>query len=136
MRLLRVIVCLLLAAACSTSDPASSAERAAVGHIERTFSGQYGPLWDELLPAHQQIVGRDVFVSCAARVMGVALHSVDVEIVDSYRERVTPPETDEPLSSVAVTMELDGDAAVTMHEVVVDGQWRWYLAQPSAFDDC
>lgn len=119
------------------SDAAQAVER----HFGYLSDGQYGRLWRELHPAQQQLLPKQNYERCAAEVPSFEI--TDVEVTDTYPERITLPGTRRQVRSVAVTVRLtvvaaDGEQrdTDTFHEVKVDHRWRWVLKDdPTLYRD-
>lgn len=109
-----------------------SASVAIVRQLELLSGGDTGALWDELHPAQQAIVPRDLYVRCAP-----AIELTDIKAIRERTETAFQiPGTSERVDAVAVTVEFTvagTKQTETFHEVEVDGKWRWLLSEPEPF---
>jgi len=131
----------VVAAGCSGGDSPSSTPsvpsrgETAGEAITRQFmllsQGQVGRLWEEMHPAHQQLISRSTYMLCT-RDMPIEL--TGVEVIDTYPERYTIPGTNVETDSTAVTFTVEqpggGSWTDTSHEVKVRGRWRFTVADP------
>lgn len=116
----------------------SEAAEAQARQLELESKGQWGRLWDELHPAQQAVVDRDLFASCAQRSTDSPLVFDDIDFIESFEEPITVAPMDEPVESVALTYRLAlGSESVTRttHQVLVDGTWRWSLISVEDYAD-
>ena len=107
-------------------------------HLEYELSGEFARSWDDLHPAHQQVVTRERYAQCRAELFersGPSMALQSYEVVDVTDDAVPIAGVPEP-SSKAVTAEItigfNGNSRVsldTMHEVMVDGRWTWVFPE-------
>lgn len=118
-----------LAVACGNSDSTESAGDAVLRQLDFASKGQYGRMWEELHPAHQALVSRDRFDECANEI-----EVPDLRIVEVYDEPIDVYAIPEKTSK-AVTFSYksgDGRSTETLHQVMVDGAWRWVFSTEAA----
>lgn len=126
-RYLLFAVLLFIACGGSDSDSDSGAGDAAKAHFEHALAGQWGPDWDNLLPAQQAVVTRDAFLTCNAEKQNPA---AGVKVKDTYIESIDVPEIG-TTETTAVTLHLTIDSReqdTTMHVVKVGDAWHWILS--------
>lgn len=123
-------------AACGGGSSDKSTETAGDA-VKRQFAfisdGQFGREWDELHPADQAVVSRDHFERCGA---GKSVNIDSVTVKETYDDTITVAGAD--TASKAVTVELKSGSAKdtrTFHEVMVDGKWRWVIADTSSYSN-
>jgi hypothetical protein len=131
------VVVVLLAVACGGNglDHPDAAE-AAEQFYRHTSDGQWGRSWDNLHPAHQEIVDRDDYITCAQRNESYDIDGV--RAVETFEEPVGLPGTSITTDSVAVTVEIKAGEVTdrrTSHFVEIDGRWAWILNDPGAYAD-
>ena len=125
--------------ACGGSNgETSGAADAFEDFIDHMSRGQYGRAWDNLHPAQQTLVTREDYIQCRGD------DSFEVEIVriiEEYDEDVPIPGTDLVVASTAITAEvrvssglLEDTSTDTIHEILVDGEWRWIVSNPDDYD--
>lgn len=129
MKTVAVIALASLLVACGGGDDDSDdgAARFAVSTTEQARKGQSGQRYDDLHPAQQRVVDRDLFMECTADDFFPA---ENIEATDTYEEAITIAEAGAVMTT-AVTIEYDiGDRsdAFTMHVQNLDGHWKWFLA--------
>jgi hypothetical protein len=103
-------------------------------HLEYELSGDFARSWDELHPAHREVVTRERYAECRAELFersGPSTELMSFEVVDVADDTEPIAGIPEP-SSKAVTAEitigLNGasrSARETLHAVRVDGRWAW-----------
>ena len=98
--------------------------------------GQWGREWDELHPAQQELVPRDLFIQCAPAGLEVQV----TDVLETYEEDVVIDGTDQSVRATALTVEfksgqdpLANSDIDTFHEVVVAGEWRWIMADVEGY---
>jgi hypothetical protein len=103
-------------------------------HLEYELSGQFARSWDDLHPAHQQVVTRERYAECRAELFersgpSTELRSFDVlEVTDDAAAIAGIPEESSKAVTVEITIGVNGDsrsALDTLHAVLVDGRWAW-----------
>lgn len=111
-----------------------TASEAIVRHLRLLSDGDAGALWDELHPAQQAIVPRDLYIRCAEQ------QSIELSNIRALRERPEPSlsidGTNLTVPATAVTVEFTfagTKQTETFHEVDVDGRWRWVLSDPEPY---
>ena len=117
---------------------ASGAVDAFEGFIEHINRGQYGRAWDNLHPAQQTIVTREDYIQCR----GDDSFEIEIiEILEEYDEEVPIAGTDLVVASTAITAEVrissglfEDTSMDTIHQILVDGEWRWILSDPNDYD--
>jgi len=124
-----VAAALLLLAGCGGSSSRGESAGAFVKRITTEFSrGQAGRLWDELVPAEQQLVPRTRYVACQAN-RGFRLRSF--KVLEEYGDDVSVAAKTRAATAVSVQVTSDdGVTTATVHALRVDGRWRWML-QPA-----
>jgi hypothetical protein len=105
-------------------------------HLEHELRRDFGRSWDELHPAHQQIVSREGYAECRARLFeraGVTGTFASFDVLDVYDEPVELPEIPE-VSSKAVRVRFEirarrGTETVedTLHAIWIGDRWAWFL---------
>lgn len=128
---------LLAGAACGGGDDGPGRETASdaiVRQLKLLSDGDAGALWDELHPAQQAIVPRDLYIRCADE------QSIELSDIKALRERAEPSlaiaGTNLTVPATAVTVEFTfagTKQTETFHEVDVDGRWRWVLSDPEPY---
>ena len=134
-----MLACTLLLAACGGGDDSGgSAGDAVIQQMQQLSRGQMGRQWDDLHPAQQALIPRDHFVQCG----GIEVNIDGTKVIETYEEEVLIPGTDQRVQSTAVTVEMtfsSGEAkrtqTQTFHEILVDDEWRWIVADPAAYAD-
>ena len=107
-------------------------------HLEYELSGEFARSWDDLHPAHQEVVTRERYAECRAELFersGPTTELRSFEVIEVADDTAPIPGIDEP-SSTAVTAEItigvNGDsrsALDTLHAVPVDGRWTWVFPE-------
>jgi hypothetical protein len=130
MRWFGIIVAALMLAACGSSGSGQeSASTAAERHFGYVLKGQGGREWDELHPAQQAVVPKDAFIACRQK-QSITVDSAHA--IEEFDEPIDVPEVGTAVPARAVTVELkagDKKQALTVHEINVDGHWRWILGK-------
>lgn len=116
-------------------ERAGDAVKRQLGQVDK---GQFGPEWDELHPAQQALVPRDLYIQCAHQ---AGLPQIDkIKVTDTYDEEVIIPGTGlkAPSTAVSVTYTLHQgaqslDSKATFHEFAVNGKWRWMLSDIESY---
>jgi hypothetical protein len=119
--------------------PAESAEDAFRRQLGYASKGQLVRMWDEMHPAQQAVVPRDLFVKCQGEAWsGVDVR--DVDVLETFREKVALPGSSLEVDATALTFRITAVVAGrtlsdtdTMHEVAVDGAWRWVASGGDAY---
>jgi hypothetical protein len=116
--------------------PDQSASEFLVEHVERSLKGQFARVWENLHPAHQDVVSKSQFNRCQSEQfeeeVGALPTDTKVEAVEEYDESVEPPGGLGTLDTKAVTLRISSESAEeaatdTSHAVMVDGNWKWFL---------
>jgi hypothetical protein len=103
-------------------------------HLEYELSGQFARSWDELHPAHQQVVTRERYAECRAELFersGPSTELMSFEVVEVADDTVPIagiPEERSKAVTAEITIGLNGDsrsALDTLHALRVDGRWTW-----------
>ena len=103
-------------------------------HLEYELRGDFARSWDELHPAHQEVVTRERYAECRAELFArsgpsTELRSFDVlQVVDDEEPIAGIPEPSSKAVTAEITIVVDGDARSTLdtlHAVLVDGRWTW-----------
>jgi hypothetical protein len=131
----RVAVLLVLSAlglsACGgETDPATTQAGAAqVRLIADLYNGRFARAYEDLLPAHKQVVSRDLFVACARRAIAVRSLS-SVEVLEVFDETVDVPRLGKRKTK-AVRLRLTSTGglvtSIVNHELKQDDHWYWIL---------
>jgi hypothetical protein len=123
----------------TSTAPLESAEAAFRRLLDYASKGQYGRQWDDLHPAQQAFVNRDLFVRCYSEKLG-GLDVTRINVVDTFQEEQSVPGTDVRQVTTGISAEVtyrrDGQESTstdTYHEYLVDGRWRWALSDPDAY---
>jgi hypothetical protein len=94
--------------------------------------GEYSETWDELHPAHQELITQLQLVYCGEREPDLAedttVRVLSVRPVTIRLPRV--PERDAQAVRIELRDEQDIVDRYTSHVVQVDGEWRWVLSRP------
>jgi len=106
-------------------------------HLEHELSGQFGRSWDELHPAHQQVVSRERYARCRAELFARADLSAQLESFEVLQTVDAPIDVGgTPTASKAVTVRFrirsNGSThtgSETLHAVRVAGRWAWILPE-------
>ncbi|MCH8850982.1 MAG: hypothetical protein IIC89_09170, partial [Chloroflexi bacterium] len=61
--------------------------------MEYRNAGQWGREWDDLHPAHQALLSRDEYMTCAADEIGL-IEVEFISVVETYEEDISIPRTD------------------------------------------
>jgi hypothetical protein len=140
--LLVLALVLPLAAACGgddSDDADSGAEDALRQQFDYLSKGQYVRAYSRLHPAQQAVISEELYVQCAGQ-LGTIEFS-DIEIVEVFEEEVTIPGTSTRAASTAITARVtasqgsDSETITdTFHEFLVDGEWRFAVADVSDYD--
>lgn len=122
----------------SAGQPTEPAFDAVKRQLDELSKGQYGREWDELHPAQQALVPRDSYVKCATADGPIGVDNV--KELEHYADSVSIPGTALKVDSTAVTVSLtqhrgtqSADQKHTFHEVPLDGQWKWLLADTDPY---
>lgn len=113
-------------------DAAEALERQ-MGYLRK---GQWLREWAELHPAQQAEVSSDHFAVCAQD--SVEVQYDDIDVIETYEEQIRVPPLRDPVDSVAITFRVrDGQQTDegTLHEVEVDGEWKWVLSSTEDYQD-
>ena len=103
-------------------------------HLEYELSGQFARSWDELHPAHQQVVTRERYAECRAVLFersGPSTELQSFEVMDVTDDAVPIagiPEQSSKAVTAQIMIGVNGDSRAsldTMHAVRVDGRWTW-----------
>jgi hypothetical protein len=107
-------------------------------HLEYELSGEFARSWDELHPAHQQVVTRERYAECRAELFRRSSPATELrsfEVLGVTEDGAPIAGIAEP-SSKAVTAEItigiNGDSRTaldTLHAVHVDGRWAWVFPE-------
>ena len=122
------------------SGQASSAEDAVRRQFDYMDRGQWGRRWDEMHPAQQDLITRELFVKCSP----VGLETKINRVIETYEDDVLITGTDLTIRATAVTVEFEftqgiiADSDVdTFFVTVVDGSWRWIATEVGEVgEDC
>lgn len=123
----------LILAGCGSKD-SNTAEAALRRQLDMMSKGQYSRVYDELHPAQQAFISRDLYVKCSDTSGLVNL--VSVKVMETYPENSLIPGTDVHADSTAITAELKvglRTMKTTMHEFPVDGGWRFTVRDGDSF---
>jgi hypothetical protein len=125
------------AATASPAEPAESAGAFLRRHLEQELTGQFGRSWDELHPAHQQVVSRERYARCRSELyarVGSPGRLEAFEVLGTEDEPIRPAGIPETISkAVTVRLRIGGygsgqTAAETLHAIPVSGRWTWILS--------
>lgn len=126
-RLTVALVLIVILAACGGGgDSDNGAGDAAVNQYEMAIRDQWGRVWDELHPAQQAVVPRDLYDECQSQ---TRMQDFDISVDETFEETIDVAELGE-VETTAVTLEFDnGETSqfVTSHLIEVDGEWKWIL---------
>jgi hypothetical protein len=107
-------------------------------HIEQELTGQFGRSWDELHPAHQQVVSRERYARCRADLFaraGAAGRLEAFEVLETADETIAAagiPETVSKAVSVRFRIGSNGSThtgSERLHAIQVEGRWAWILPE-------
>jgi hypothetical protein len=103
-------------------------------HLQYELRGEFARSWDELHPAHQQVVSRERYAECRAELFersGPSTELRSFEVVDVTDDTEPIAGISEPSSKAVmaeITIGVNGDSRSTLdtlHAVRVDGRWAW-----------
>lgn len=128
--LLALLGVLALTACGGDVDPATTPAGAAqVRFFEDLYAGRFARVYATLHPAHQDLVSRELFVTCARRT--TAVHKLEsVEVLDVVDDDTPIPEIGETKSKKVrgrITSTEGEVEPFVSHEVKVGDRWRWVL---------
>jgi len=126
----------LVLAGCGGDDETPTAELDAGEFLQRItadhLSGEFSDTWEDLHPAHQQLISQIQFVYCGEREPELE-EDATVRILSVKPVRKELPRIPQRRAQ-AVRIEIRGKQGVvdsyTAHAVRVDGVWRWVLSRP------
>lgn len=122
------------------SGQASSAEDAVRRQFDYMDRGQWGRRWDEMHPAQQSLITRELFVKCSP----VGLEAKINRVIETFEDDVLITGTDLTVRATAVTVDFEftqgiiADSDVdTFFVTVVHGSWRWIATEVGEVgEDC
>ncbi len=134
-RRLALLIALVLAG-CGGGDDAPSGELDAGEFLQRItaehLSGEYSDSWEDLHPAHQQLISQIQFVYCGEREPELQEDTtVRILSVEPVRKEI-PRVPQRQVQAVRIEIR-DKDGVVdtyTAHAVRVGDRWRWVLSEP------
>src|SRR5262245_39326465 len=103
-------------------------------HLEYELSGEFARSWDELHPAHQEVVTRERYAEYRAELFersgpSTELRSFEVlDVADDSEPIAGIAETSSKAVTAEITIGVNGDSRTaldTLHAVHVDGRWTW-----------
>src|SRR5262245_23085953 len=103
-------------------------------HLEYELSGEFAQSWDELHPAHQEVVTRERYAEYRAELFersgpSTELQSFEVlDVADDSEPIAGIAETSSKAVTAEITIGVNGDSRTaldTLHAVHVDGRWTW-----------
>jgi len=103
-------------------------------HLEYELSGDFARSWDDLHPAHQEVVTRERYAECRAELFdrsgpSTELRSFEVlDVTDGTAPIAGIPEPTAKAVTAEITIGVNGDSRSvldTLHAVHVDGRWTW-----------
>lgn len=104
--------------------PAGSAQER---FLEDLYNGRFARAYETLHPAHQKLVPRPLFITCARR--SVAIHKLDsIEVLDVFDDTYEAPGLGKVRAKavrVRVTTTTGNTDTFVNHEVKVGSRWRW-----------
>lgn len=121
-------------------DKQESAGAAIVRQLDQVDKRQWGRQWNELHPLQQAFIPRELFITCAQQ-SSTRLQIRGTKVLETYRESVPVPGTDQQVQATAVTVEYTATSGgpaqtvrTTFHVERLDGTWRWIrAADPEPF---
>jgi hypothetical protein len=124
----------LVLAGCGGGDDTPTAELDAGEFLQRItadhLSGDFSDTWEDLHPAHQELISQIQFVYCGEREPELE-EDTTVRILSVQPASKEIPRVPERQAQ-AVRIELRDEQGVvdsyTAHAVRVDGTWRWVLS--------
>ena len=130
MRWFSLILILLPLVGCGGDDEDTSdgAGDTAAEQFEMFFDGQFGRVWDQLHPAHQEVVPRDLYVECSSQ---QTFPDMEIGVEEVYEETMDVARVG-PIDTMAVTLNFTNNGnsqTITEQLVEVDGEWRWILEE-------
>jgi hypothetical protein len=137
-KLLALVVLALVVAGCGGSSTAASPDKTVGLFMTRILreelNGQWARQWNDLHPAHKQLITRAQYVACSRsmgtnigtgdetyRVLAVKDEPIDVFAVPQRDSKVVTIQYRSPLSNAVPRYD--------MHAVAVDGRWTWILGK-------
>jgi hypothetical protein len=126
----------LVLAGCGGDDETPTAELDAGEFLQRItadhLSGEFSDTWEDLHPAHQQLISQIQFVYCGEREPELE-EDANVRILSVKPVRKELPRIPQRRAQ-AVRIEIRAKQGVvdsyTAHAVRVGGVWRWVLSRP------
>jgi hypothetical protein len=107
-------------------------------HLECELAREFGRSWDELHPAHQEIVARERYSRCRAELYdrtGVSAELASFDVLEVEDKPIHHPEIPQTTAK-AVTVEfvLRGGGRTqsvveTLHAIQVENRWAWILRE-------
>jgi len=107
-------------------------------HLEYELRGEFARSWDELHPAHQEVVTRERYAECRAELLqrsgpSTELRSFEVlDVTDGTAPIAGVPEPSSKAVTAEITIGVNGDSRTaldTLHAVRVDGRWAWVFPE-------
>jgi hypothetical protein len=107
-------------------------------HLEYELSGEFARSWDELHPAHQEVVTRERYAECRAELFersspATELRSFEVlDVTDDVAPIAGVAESSSKAVTAEITIGVNGDSGTaldTLHAVSVDGRWAWVFPE-------
>lgn len=103
-------------------------------HLEYELSGQFARSWDELHPAHQQVVSRERYAQCRSERFERAAAPTELEafevleVADDEVEIAGIPEQSSKAVTAQIAIGVNGrsrSGVETLHAIRVDERWTW-----------
>ena len=137
-RLLLAAAVVLAACGGGSSGGLEAPEKAFERQLRYLADGQAGLAYEELHPAQQALFSKDIYMRCVKE--GGSFDIGDIKIVKVYDEETTIPGTQVRVVSKAITATIEvkrgllkSDTTDTYHEVLVDGVWRFAVADAAPY---
>ncbi|HYI16366.1 MAG TPA: hypothetical protein VEX37_13305 [Thermomicrobiales bacterium] len=115
----------------ATPETIGQVEEVATRGLTAAISGDWGAVYDDLHPAQQAVVNRDLFVECRSQ---VAAPPYSILVTQTGHDTMTAPEIyDRSSWAVLFDLQLEGYETISsrMHIYDTDGQLSWYMGQVS-----
>jgi hypothetical protein len=130
--LLAFVALLALPACGGEVDPAGTpAGETQVQLLEDLYGGRFRQAYADLHPAHQAIVSRQLFVTCARQTIPVGTLE-SIEVLDVFDDETSGLRLgDSPTKGVRIRLTLTDGGSTTFvnHSVRAGDRWRWVLNQ-------
>jgi len=114
----------------SDKERAAGAQSAVTEQLGLVTSRQFGLLWEQIHPAQQELIPKDLYVKCAKRYLSTADFET-VRFTEAYAKVEPIAGTDESGDAIVVTVEVmpstGGSEQLRYTEFDIEGGWRMAL---------